>query len=358
MTSLDSHHHPLRDIVITLAGIGVILALLRLSADIVQPVLLSLLIVTISSPPLKLLRKLGVSTGLSVTLGMVLVVLALSGASVLLSSALSRFSDSLPQYHQQLIEHTAHLDAWLEGIGVDPHKGGVFHHFTPARINHMTEIAIAHMGSAISDALLILFIVIFMLAEANHFPRKLAALLGTGGSAAPALAQLLHDVHLYITTKTIVSAATGLLVWIGLRLFGLDYAGLWGFLAFIFNFIPNIGSILAAVPPVLLAVLHGSPLYAGGVIVLFLGVNVLIGNVLEPIVVGRALGLSAVTVLLSLVFWGWMFGIVGMLVSVPLSMAVRAFAAAYPPTRWLAVIMGPPLVDPEVGSVESHPQSD
>jgi predicted PurR-regulated permease PerM len=83
------------------------------------------------------------------------------------------------------------------------------------------------------------------------------------------------------------------------------------------------------------------------VALLYLGVNVLIGNVLEPIVVGRALGLSAVTILLSLVFWGWMFGIVGMLASVPLSMAVRAFADAYPPTRWLAILMGPALASPE-----------
>lgn len=339
MTSPDSHDHPLRDVAVTLAAVGVILALLRLSTDILQPVLLSLLIVTAAQTAEETRRF----DRASVVLGIAAIILVLSGSSMLLSGALSRFSESLQHYHDQLVEHSARLDVWLAEKGVDTHKGGVFHHFTPERINHLTEAAIAHMGSAISDALLILFIVIFMLAEAHHFPRKLAAVMGTGGPAAPALAHLLHDVHLYVTTKALVSAATGILIWIGLRLFGMEYAGLWGFLAFMFNFIPNVGSIIAAVPPVLLAVLHGSPLYFGGVVLLYLSVNIVIGNVLEPIVVGRALGLSAVTVLLSLVFWGWMFGIVGMLVSVPLSMAVRAFAGTYPPTRWLAVLMGPAL---------------
>jgi predicted PurR-regulated permease PerM len=358
MTPPDSHTHPLRDVVLTLAGVGVILALLKLSADIIEPVLLSLLIVAISTPPLKFLRKLGLSTGISVALGLVMIVLVLSGSSVLLSGALDRFSASLPQYHDQLVEHTARLDAWLSDKGIDPHKGGVFHHFTPSRINSLTESAIAHMGSAISDALLILFIVIFMLAEANHFPRKLAMVLGTGGAATSAMLHLLHDVHRYVTTKAVVSAATGLLIWIGLRLFGLEYAGLWGFLAFLFNFIPNVGSILAAVPAVLLAMLHGPAFYAGGVVLLFLGVNIIIGNVLEPIVVGRALGLSAVAVLLSLVFWGWMFGIIGMLASVPLSMAVRAFADAYPPTRWLAILMGPALASPETQGGDAPSEAD
>lgn len=350
MTPLDPHPHALRDAVLTLAAVGIILALLRMSATIVQPVLLSLLIVAIATPPLKFLRKLGLGTGMSVALGLTGIILVLGVSSVLLSGALARFGESLPDYHDRLVVHTARLDAWLADKGIDPHQGGVLHHLSPARLNQLAETAIAHMGSALSDALLVLFIVIFMLAEAHHFPRKLATVLGTGGAASHALGHLLHDVHRYISTKAVVSAATGLLVWIGLLLFGLEYAGLWAFLAFIFNFVPNVGSILAAVPPVLLAVLHGSPLYAGGVALLYLAVNIGIGNLLEPIVVGRALGLSAVTVLLSLVFWGWMFGIVGMLVSVPLSMAVRAFADAYPPTRWLAVLMGPSLETPALAT--------
>lgn len=341
MNEGESHLHPLRDAVVTLAAVGVILALLRMSAAIIEPILLSLMIVAIATPPLRFLRSRGLSTGVSVAVGLAAVVIVLAGSSVLLSGALQGLSESLPRYHDMMVGQTARVDAWLLERGIDPHRGGVLHHFSPERLNGLAEAAVAHMSSALSDALLVLFIVIFMLAEAEDFPRKLAEMPATRGAASRTLVNLLHDVHRYVTTKAVVSALTGLLIWIGLHLLGLEYAGLWGFLAFALNFIPNIGSIVAAVPAALLALLHGPPLLAGGVVLLYLAVNTLIGNLLEPIVVGRTLGLSAVAVLLSLVFWGWMFGIVGMLVSVPLSMAVRAFADANPSTRWLAVLMGP-----------------
>jgi predicted PurR-regulated permease PerM len=343
MSEPDSNLRALRDAVLTLAGVGVLLALLRMSAAIIEPLLLSLMIVAICTPSLRFLRRRGWSTGASLALGLTVIVILLAVSSLLLSGALQRFSESLPAYHDMLVAHTARLDAWLAAKGIDPHRGGVFHHFSPERLNQLAEAAIAHMGSALSDALLVLFIVIFMLAEAEDFPRKLAAMLGPHGTTSSAWVGLLRDVNRYVTTKAAVSAVTGLLIWIGLHFFGLEYAGLWGFLAFALNFIPNIGSVIAAIPSVLLATLHGPPLYAGGVVLLYLAVNIGIGNVLEPIVVGRTLGLSAVTVLLSLVFWGWMFGIVGMLVSVPLSMALRTYAATNPSTRWLAVLMGPAM---------------
>lgn len=341
MSDPDGQHHQLRDAVLTLAGIGVILALLRMSAAIVEPILLSLFIVAIASPALQGMRRRGISTGVSVFIGFGLVIIILGGISILLSGALSHLNEALPQYHEQLVLRTEKVDAWFAARGIDLHKGGVLHHFSPERLVVLVESIIAHLGSVLSNALLILFIVIFMLAEASHFPRKVSAMLGTGRDSAQTIARLLSDMKRYASTKAVVSAATGVLIWIGLRLMKIDYAELWAFLAFMLNFIPNVGSILAAVPAVLMAALQGSPLYVLAVVGLYLVVNVVIGNLVEPMLVGRRIGLSAVTVLLSLVFWGWMFGIVGMLLSVPLSMVVKAFAEAYPPTRWLSILMGP-----------------
>lgn len=343
MTTPDGQLQPFRDTVLTLAGLGVILALLRTSASIVEPILLSVLIVAIASPFLKAMRRVGISTGVSVAVGLFVIIALLSGFSILFSGALTEFSDALPEFQAQIINHTARVDAWFASKGLELHKGGVLHHFGPDRLLKLIESVIAHLGSALGDALLILFIVIFMLAEATHFPRKLTAVLGAGGVTSHAIARLLEDVKRYASTKALVSAVTGLLIWVGLKAFGLEHAELWGALAFMLNFIPNIGSILAAAPAVMVAVLHGSPLYVCGVVGLYLGVNVGIGNVLEPILVGRRTGLSSVTVLLSLVFWGWMFGIAGILAAVPLSMAVRAFAQTYPPIRWISILMGPNL---------------
>ena len=318
-----------------------ILTLLRMSAAIVEPILLSLFIVTIASPVLQAMRRRGISTGVTVFSGFVIMVVVLGGFSILLSGALAGLSTALPQHQELLTLQTGKIDAWFAARGIELPKGGVLHHFDADRLVVLVESVIAHLGSALSNALLILFIVIFMLAEATHFPRKLSAMLGTGGSAVETMTALLADMKRYASTKAVVSLATGVLIWLGLRLMKVEHAELWGFLAFMLNFIPNIGSILAAVPAVLMALLQGSPLHALAVAGLYLVVNVGIGNILEPMFVGRRIGLSSVTVLLSLVFWGWMFGIVGMLLSVPLSMAVKSFAGAYPPTRWLAILMGP-----------------
>ena len=132
---------------------------------------------------------------------------------------------------------------------------------------------------------------------------------------------------------------TGVLIWIGLELVGLDFAPIWGFIAFLLNFVPNIGSILAAVPGVLLALLQLDPTGVMIVIGIYVAVNMVVGNIIEPTIMGQRVGLSVLAVFLSLVFWGWMFGPVGMLLSVPLSMAVKFTAQANPQTRWLAVLL-------------------
>jgi len=129
----------------------------------------------------------------------------------------------------------------------------------------------------------------------------------------------------------------GLWCWI----LGVDFPVLWGLLAFLFNFIPNIGSILAAVPPVLLALVQfgiGRTLaVAGG----YVAVNMVVGNVIEPMVFGRKLGLSNLVVFLSLVFWGWIWGPVGMLLSVPLTMVVKLALEHSEQYHWVAVLLGP-----------------
>ena len=125
-----------------------------------------------------------------------------------------------------------------------------------------------------------------------------------------------------------------------LALIGVDYPVLWGALAFLLNFIPNIGSIIAAVPPVLLALIQlgvaQAALVAGG----FLVINMAIGNFLEPRYMGQGLGLSTLVVFLSLVFWGWVLGPVGMLLSVPLTIAVKIALEVRPDTRWMAIMLG------------------
>ena len=140
--------------------------------------------------------------------------------------------------------------------------------------------------------------------------------------------------------KTMVSLLTGLLITIWLLLMGTSYALLWGTVAFLFNYIPTIGSIIAGIVPTLFVLVDQGPIEALWVAVAFLVVNFLIGNVLEPRIMGEGLGLSTFVVFLSLVFWGFVLGPVGMLLAVPLTMAIKIALGSDERTRWISVLLG------------------
>jgi predicted PurR-regulated permease PerM len=181
-----------------------------------------------------------------------------------------------------------------------------------------------------------------MLVEASGYPRKLAAMADQGGSSTlQQIAHIVQGINRYASVKALVSLATGLLIWLGLELVGLDFAPLWGLVAFLLNFIPNIGSLLAAIPAVLLAFLTLDLTSVMLIIGIYLLANSLVGGFLEPMVMGQSVGLSVLTVFLSLLFWGWMFGAVGMLLSVPLTMILKSAAESGPQTRWLAILLSP-----------------
>jgi predicted PurR-regulated permease PerM len=198
------------------------------------------------------------------------------------------------------------------------------------------------IGNALSNTFLILFTVMFMLVEAAGFPRKIASIEGHDSeSSLKRLTEVVESVKNYVVAKAMMSLATGILIWLGLEMVGLDFAPLWGFLAFLLNFVPNIGSIVAGVPAVLLAMLQLEPAMVLVVIGIYIAANTLIGSIIEPMVMGQRVGLSTLSVFLSLVFWGWMFGAVGMLLSVPLSMVVKFAAQSNPKTQWIAVLLSP-----------------
>jgi predicted PurR-regulated permease PerM len=150
-----------------------------------------------------------------------------------------------------------------------------------------------------------------------------------------------RKINRYLAIKTMTSLATGIIVAIVLGIMGVDFPMLWGLLAFLLNFIPTIGSIIAAVPPVLLAMVQFNQGMAVGVAVLYTAVNMIIGNFLEPRFMGKGLGLSPLVVFLSLLFWGWLLGTIGMFLSVPLTMTVKIICDTRDDTKWVGVLLGP-----------------
>lgn len=332
----------LRDAVLTITGILAILLVVRYAQSIMVPFLLSLFIAIVAAVPVDLLRKRGISVPIAVGIVLVSAIVIALLVAWMLGKTVAQFSEALPGYQARLNELIDGFSTWLLSKGINVAETGILEALDPKLALGFANTLMHGVGEVVSNAVLIMFTVLFMILEAWGFPAKLHAVHGVrGGELLAEFAKVIESTKHYIATKTLTSLATGILVGVALALVGLDFAVLWGFLAFALNFIPNIGSIVAAVPAVLLSILQLGPVETLIVIGIYVGTNVLIGSIIEPGIMGRRVGLSTLVVFLSLVFWGWMLGPVGMLLSVPLTMVIKFAAQASDKTRWLAVLLGP-----------------
>jgi predicted PurR-regulated permease PerM len=191
----------------------------------------------------------------------------------------------------------------------------------------------------VGDSLLIFFTVVFLLVEASTIPTKIRAILSDPDTTLERLSEFLSAVKQYLVIKSLTSLITGVIVTAWLFFLGVDFAVLWGSIAFFMNFVPYVGSIIAAVPVVFLAFLDAGVQDALLVAVGFLAINLVVGNLIEPRFMGRGLGLSTLVVFVSLIFWGWVFGPVGMFLSAPLTMLVKIALENDPRSRWIAILL-------------------
>lgn len=186
---------------------------------------------------------------------------------------------------------------------------------------------------------LIAVMVIFMLIEASRLPEKIRAAFKGRDLSNEYFDRIAEDTWKYTKIKTIVSLLTGLATTIGLWFLGVEYALLWGLLMFFLNYIPNIGPIIASLPPILLAFVDQGFVMAGAVTVWLIFVNFVFGYGVEPRYLGEGLGLSDLVVLLSLIFWGWLIGPIGMFLSAPLTMVLKIVLQNDPNTQWIATLI-------------------
>jgi predicted PurR-regulated permease PerM len=323
------------------AALVIIIAGIRVAQPILVPFLLSLFIAIISGPPFFFLQRKGVPKALALLIVVAAVIAFELILVVLVGNSIDDFSRSLPVYEARLQEQMTALMAWLGGLGIDVPAGGLQEALDPGAAMKLVVRLLTGLGGVLTNAFLILITVIFILLEASGFFAKLRTTVADPDRSFKTIDKFFSDIQRYMKIKTVTSLATGIAVAVWLAILGVDYPLLWGLLAFLLNYVPNIGSILAAVPAVLLALLQ---LGGGSALLAALGymvVNFAIGTVTEPRLMGRGLGLSTLVVFLSLVFWGWVLGPVGMFLSVPLTMTIKIGLESSEDTRRIAVLMGP-----------------
>ncbi|MFW2372036.1 MAG: AI-2E family transporter [Gammaproteobacteria bacterium] len=324
---------------VSVAALVIILAAAQTAQEIVLPFLLAIFIAIIAAAPMTWLRNKGISSVVAVSLIVLVVILFFSTTTLILTTSIDSFSQMLPGYLARLRESTDQLLQWLSGHGLNISGKGIRNAFDPGAAMNLANTILSGLAQLLSNAFLITLTVVFMLLEASVFSQKIELIRHDGGKTMEKISLFVDNTKSYMGIKTVTSFITGVLVGIGMAILGVDFPLLWGFLAFLLNFIPTIGSIIAAVPAVLLAMVQLDASLAMAVAVFYLAVNMLVGNVLEPRMLGRGVGLSTLVVFLSLVFWGWLFGPVGMLLSVPLTMVVKFATESNEDTRWIATLL-------------------
>lgn len=323
------------------AAIVVVIAGLRAAAPILTPFALAVFIAVVSLPGLRFLRRFRLPTGVAI-LGIVLLtaaVLTFFGWIVLRTAVELR--TELPGYMTRLQELEQVARARLQGWGVELAPRDYSNLVQPDRLVEMATAAARGVTSTATVVFLILLYLVFILLESVAIPAKLRSVLGAESTGLAGGAAVLGQVQRYLVLKTLISLVTGLAIGTSAALMGVDFALFWGLLAFVLNYVPNIGSVIAAIPAIAVALVQLGLGPALGLTAVYLAVNIVVGNFIDPIVIGRELRLSPLIVLMSLVFWGWVWGPAGMFLSVPLTIVVRIMLEHTPSVAHLAPILGP-----------------
>lgn len=310
-------------VVIMLGMLVIILAGVKVAADVIVPFILALFIAVVLNPVIRRLEKIRVPRVLAITIVVVLIVLFMALLLTYLGTSLNELARTLPQYRSSLLAPLQDMEPWLQRVGIRVSVDQLVNYIDPNAAMTLVSSLINQLSNAMTSVFLLLLTVVFMLIEVPQLPVKLQQLMARPAEGMNAIQRGLDSVSHYLVLKTAISLVTGLVVWIMLSMLEVRFAFIWGILAFSLNYIPNIGSVLAAIPPVVQVFVFSGFYDALIVVAGYLAINLVFGNILEPRVMGRGLGLSTLVVFLSLIFWGWLLGPVGMLLSVPLTIVVK-----------------------------------
>jgi AI-2 transport protein TqsA len=318
----------------------VVISGLKAAGEIILPVLFAGFLSVLCEPAVRGLVRSRVPRVLAVLLVVAVLTGTLIGATAMLGDSVARFTERFPEYQRPLQLQIQSAVDRMAGLGIPP-PPDVNTLVDPSALVSLVTQTLGAVVSVLSRLIVIVITTAFILLETVELGAKLQVAFADQRDVIRSLSEGVGTVQRYLGIKTMASLATALFVGAFDFAIGLDFYILWGVLAFLLNYVPSIGSIVAAVPPVALALVQLGPGWAIAVAIAYAAVNLTIGNFIEPRILGRRLGLSPLVVILSLFFWGWVWGPAGMLLSVPMTVVVKLLLEIPPDTRWLAILLGP-----------------
>jgi len=356
MTSKPAFSAPARALLVA-GAFALVITVLQSAASILTPLLLAVFIAIVMTPILRWMRSRGVPKwGALMVIAFILLDIG-SLLALVTTGSVEGFRDSLPTYQERFMTLSHQFGGWLEGVGIGGSREAIPDLLDPNLLAHGVRLFLSNATSIFAMGFLVLLTTLFILLEAPTLPAKLRAAFHLTEAGNARLKRLLNTINRYMQIKTLTSLGTAFCVWLLLWFFGIDFAILWAVLAFFLNFVPVLGNILMMIPPVFLALVQTDLQTTLLVAIGYLLINVVIGNVLEPRIMGKGLGVSTLAIFISLLFWGWLFGTVGMFLAVPLTAAAVIALDANPQTRPLAILLGPAIAEeatPDTGSAASQ----
>ena len=327
--------------VFAVAALVVVIYGMQWAKELLIPFLVAAFLALITMRPMLWMQRNRVPAVLAALLIVLAIMLVLTVAGVIVGRALADFTSALPGYQQRLdvlVQQLLKLiAAYFETDESVENLGDLIN---PGWAMGQAARLLNAVRDVLTNFFLIFFTVVFILLEASSLATKVqVAFRGNGGNLERARV-FLTNLGRYLGIKTLVSILTGILAYLLTWSLGLDFPQLWGMLAFLLNYIPTIGSIIAAIPAILLALVQLGVPEATATMIGFVAINIAFGNFIEPRLMGYGVGISPLVVFVGLISWGWILGPVGMLLSVPLTMTLKLALESDDNTRWIAILIG------------------
>lgn len=379
------------------ACIFIVIAGLRAGGSFLVPIVIGFFLALLSLPMTGWLRKHSIPSTLAVFMTIFFEALILTGVILFIAAIMPDFAKYSENLREQLVERAAELQAKVDKWSADfeemfnpngdsnnseepepapeteteadpdaePATAATAAATPPGALNIQGVVermlnsmivggtgALQWAAALFAKTFVAFIIMIFVLVESGRYGRKLAAMGNVKGPSFEGFKNAGYDLQRYLGIKTAVSALTGFLGWLACVIFGVQFPVIWGLLAFLLNYIPTFGSIAAGVFPTLVALVQLGVGPAFGVAMCFIGINALLGSFIEPVLLGNRFGLSTVMVLVSVLFWGWVWGPVGMFLAVPLTMMIKIMMDQSDDFRWLALLISKDIPEEELEELE------
>ncbi|WP_236843542.1 AI-2E family transporter [Campylobacter lanienae] len=324
---------------VAVASFVIIISGLSLASSIVVPFLLAVFIAIIVYPILEMMSKIHINRFFAF-----IILIGICGSGLwflgnVIAGAIVKFSTDLPLYKAKIDIFIDNLIIYAKDQADIDISNNLLSFINLDKLIITTSNLLLQTGSLVTQSFLVFLLLAFILFESQIFKQKVEYFAIKDPSALHIANTFISNLKRYLAIKTISSIATGVIVWGFLILFDVPHALLWAVLAFILNYIPTIGSIIAAIPALLVSLAVNDISATLWLTLIYLVVNISIGNFIEPRFLGKGLGISTLVVILSLLFWGFIFGIGGMFLAVPLTMSIKIALDANPRTKFISILL-------------------